>query len=126
MKDALDTIKSRSQRQFIYGTVRGSVGTLIDLPSNAFQILNMLQVALDKLNTHDFIPRETSRKVVVERTEKSSTNIIDGDSVQKFGDLDLKRQTQVVSHMFTKDYVSANPHVINEVKQLLALIKDKC
>jgi hypothetical protein len=86
----------------------------------------MLQVALDKVNTHDFIPRETSRKVVVERTEKSSTNIIDGDSVQKFGDLDLKRQTQVVSQMFTKDYISANPHVINEVKQLLALIKDKC
>jgi hypothetical protein len=99
---------------------------LLDLPSNAFQILNVLQVALDKLNAHDFIPRETSRKVVVERTEKSSANIIDGDSVQKFGDLDFKRQTQVVAQMFTKDYVNANPHVINEVKQLLALIKDKC
>ena len=67
--------------QYLYGTNRGSVGTLLDLPSNAYHVLNILQIALDKLNTHDFIPRESARKVVIEKYEKSSANIIDGDSV---------------------------------------------
>lgn len=35
--------------------------------------------------------RETSRKVVAGKMEMSSTNIIDGESLQKFGELDLKR-----------------------------------
>ena len=56
----------------------------------------------------------------------NSTNIIDGDAIQKFTELDFKLQTQVVSSMFTKDYLNEYPAVVNEVKQILALIKDKC
>ena len=32
----------------------------------------------------------------------------------------------MVSQMFTRDYVMVHPSVVNEVKQILALIKDKC
>jgi hypothetical protein len=93
--EALNHIKSiDSTKQIIFGTQRGSIGTLIELPKKVYKVLSLLQQSIDKSNQPlDIITREDSKKVVAGKLELNSVNFIDGDNIEQFLEMDIKRQT---------------------------------
>lgn len=117
----------------LFGTQRGSIGTIIEVPEKTYKIMSLLEKAMDKaIQTNTDVPllkREGFRQISLEQQTKfESTNFIDGDFLQSFLLLDPKKQISILHQLFqqgSKEYVIANPSILIEVKQTLSELRDK-
>jgi hypothetical protein len=116
----------------MFGTQRGSIGTIIQLPEEVFKLMTLLESAMEKSMSSPIEPqiikREFHRQVVIDQgTKFNQTQVIDGDFLETFLALDMKKQTYILQSMFNhnKDFVVQNPAIITDVRNMLATLKEK-
>jgi hypothetical protein len=77
---------------------------------------------------HQIIKREFLRHVVNDQgTKFNQTQVIDGDFLETFLALDMKKQTHILQTMFNnnKEFVVHNMAILADVRNLLATLKEK-
>mmetsp|Transcript_19263 Transcript_19263/g.32824 ORF Transcript_19263/g.32824 Transcript_19263/m.32824 type:complete len:113 (-) Transcript_19263:29-367(-) len=109
----------------MFGTMEGSLGSLVSIPKYAYQYLQRLsevmQVTLRNLSR---ITLSEQRSVRIDgRDPEDHFNIIDGAYVEMFLELDPRAQQQIVQNMLLNQGEMCQQYV-QEVTQLIQLVKD--
>uniref|UniRef100_A0A7S3IX43 RSE1/DDB1/CPSF1 C-terminal domain-containing protein n=1 Tax=Strombidium inclinatum TaxID=197538 RepID=A0A7S3IX43_9SPIT len=111
---------------FMFGSLEGSIGQVIQIPKECFQFLNRLQEVMEA-NLVDItrLPKSEHRKVRHENGDpESHFHVIDGDFVEQFLDLPSKAQCVVLQNMLL-NINELGPDYLKEVKDLLVFLKSK-
>ena len=116
----------------MFGTQRGSIGTIIQLPEEVYELMTLLELAMEKTMSSPIEPqiikREFHRQVVIDQgTKFNQTQVIDGDFLETFLELEIKKQTHILQSMFNnnKDFVVQNTDILADVRNMLAALKEK-
>jgi CPSF A subunit region len=73
----------------IFGSSRGSIGTITQIPDRTFKILTLLEQAMDKnLQSPCHLSRSAFRSFKTDSLSQPAANFIDGDFVEQFLTLD--------------------------------------
>jgi hypothetical protein len=94
--------------------------------------MTLLESAMEKSVSSPIDPqiikREFHRQVVIDQgTKFNQTQVIDGDFLETFLALDMKKQTHILQTMLNnnKDFVVQDPTIQADVRNMLATLKEK-
>ena len=106
-----DTLKSQSGKsvmnvgsQTLYGTIDGTIGSIIGLDTQTATFLSSLERAMTRVITPvGNLKHDDFRAFRGQRCQQGSRGFVDGDLVESFIDLDRKTMELVVREMKTED-----------------------
>lgn len=109
----------------VYGTSEGSLGSFIEIPEQAFVVLELLQYIMDRTIQVDITNKKKSeyRSVKVDGKVFKSNRVIDGNFVHYFCGLPFKQKYEMIKKALniplSKEDIES---VIIEIENLLNIL----
>ena len=124
---ALQQIQDSEQEQsIIYGTQEGSLGQIVQIPKFAYMFLKRLTEVMETIvRGMSRITLKEYRQVKLDGGQpEEPQNIIDGDYIEQFLDIDEPVQAKIVQMMLLNSNDTSHAYLL-EVKQLIHLLQQK-
>ena len=109
--DSSNTVKTpgrhtviRTGSQTLFGTIDGTIGSIIGLDLHSFTFLSALERAMSRVVTPvGNLTHDDFRAYCGERRQQGTKGFVDGDLIESFIDLDRKTMQSVVEAMIKED-----------------------
>ena len=122
-----DIQKLKNARTILYGTQEGSLGTLIEIPERAYKFMELMVQVMEKEGITNFgkMSRKDYRTVKIDSLKKECFNIIDGNFLEYFLDIEGKQQLSITHHLLhIKDSHTSHSH-LKDIRTLIEAMRDK-
>ena len=121
IQHVVDAIAVKVQTPVLFGTVAGSIGVAIPLPSEMFELLKKIEGPMGQVvKGIGRIPHEDYRAFQNERQTTTASGFVDGDLLELFVDLPIEKQHEVIKGITVDDGSGMKRETtVEEVSKLL-------